>query len=96
MYFLMIFIGSISVLLAVTGMKGILEKAFGGVLKMLIGKNHPQNLRALRMLMSWKKRVSLAQPPNCELMYLLDCLCLLFIRAEWEGDWPLYLEAIKI
>ena len=51
MYFLMIFIGSISVLLAVTGMKGILEKAFGGVLKMLIGKNHPQNLRALRMLM---------------------------------------------
>ena len=50
MHFLMSYIGSIGALMAGTGMKEILEKAFGGVLKMLTGKKYPQNLRALRML----------------------------------------------
>ena len=50
MHYLMSYIGSIGTLMAGTGMKEILEKTFGGVPKMLLGKKYPQNLRALRML----------------------------------------------
>ena len=45
MHFLMGYIGSIGVLMAGSGIKEILEKAFGG------GEKYPQNLRAFRMLM---------------------------------------------
>ena len=51
MHFLMSYIGSIGVFMAGTGMKKIIEKAFGGVSKMLTGKKCPQNLKALPMLM---------------------------------------------
>lgn len=44
-------IGSISVLITGTGVNEILDKAFGGIPKMLTGKRYLQNLRALRMLM---------------------------------------------
>ena len=47
MHFLMSFIGSISSLMAGSGLKEILEKAFGGVPKMLTGKKFPQCVRAL-------------------------------------------------
>ena len=44
-------IGSISVLITGTGVNEILDKAFGGIPKMLTGKRYLQNLRASRMLM---------------------------------------------
>ena len=44
------YIGSVGVLVAETGMKEILVKAFGGVPKMLTGKKYPWNFRALRVL----------------------------------------------
>ena len=46
----MSYTGSIGALMAGTGMKEILAKAFGGLPKMLSGKKYPQNLRALRMV----------------------------------------------
>ena len=47
MHFLMSFIGN---LMAHSGLDDILSSAFGGVEKMLSGKNFPQNFRALRMV----------------------------------------------
>ncbi|PIK51925.1 hypothetical protein BSL78_11180 [Apostichopus japonicus] len=46
----MSYCGCIGTLMADTGIAEILSAAFGGVLKMLIGKKFPQNIRALRML----------------------------------------------
>jgi hypothetical protein len=36
--------------MAETGIVEVLSEAFGGILKMLIGKKFPDNVRALRML----------------------------------------------
>ena len=118
MHFLMSYIGSIGNLMAGTGVKEILEKAFGGVPKMLIGKKYPQNLRALRMLVEELLRPLLKDgkiDSHSKLMSVLEeksnssrttklwvdvlikpiFLCLLFVRAEREGDWPLHLEAVQ-
>ena len=51
MHFLMSYIASIDVVMAGTGMKEFLEKAFGGVTKISTFKKYPQNVRALRLLM---------------------------------------------
>ena len=117
MHFLMSYIGSIGVLMAGTGMKEILEKAFDGVPKMLTGKKYPQNLRALRMLMEEVLKPLFKDgkiTSHNQLMNVLEekrnsslttklwvdvlikpLLCLLFIRAEREGDSVLHLEAVK-
>ena len=50
MHLLMSYVGSIGSLMAGSGLKEILEKAFSGVPKMLTGKNFPQCVRALRMV----------------------------------------------
>ena len=50
MHFLMSFIGCVGNLMAHSGLDDILNSAFGGVEKMLSGKNFPQNFRALRMV----------------------------------------------
>ena len=50
MHFRISYVGSIGLLIAGTGIKTILEKAFGRVSKMLTRKRYPQNLRALRTL----------------------------------------------
>ena len=56
MHMLMSFVGCI----ANTGLSGMLKLAFGGVDKMLLGKNFPNNTRALRMcvedLLSWNSQ----------------------------------------
>ena len=50
MHLLMSYIGSIGNLMADSGIVEVLSSAFGGVLKMLIGKKFPENVRVLRML----------------------------------------------
>ena len=50
MYTLMSFAGYVGNLLAESGLAEIMEAAFGGVAKMLIGKKFPQNIRALRIV----------------------------------------------
>jgi hypothetical protein len=47
MHTLMSFVGSIGTLMANTGLEQVLKSAFGGVEKILQGKNFPQNTRAL-------------------------------------------------
>ena len=44
------YVGTVGVLMAVSGMEELLKAAFGGVTKMLTGKNFPQNTTALRIV----------------------------------------------
>ncbi|KAK5897507.1 hypothetical protein CesoFtcFv8_010564 [Champsocephalus esox] len=50
MHLLMSYVGCIGSLMADSGIVEVLSSSFGGVLKMLIGKKFPENVRALRML----------------------------------------------
>lgn len=50
MHMLMSFVGCVGVLMANSGLEELLKAAFGGVARMLAGKNFPQNVRALRMV----------------------------------------------
>ena len=50
MHLLMSYIGSCGTLMSNSGLKDLLQSGFGGVEKMLTGKNFPQNFRALRMV----------------------------------------------
>ena len=50
MHLFMSFIGCIGVLMQNTGLVEILESSFSGVKKMLLGKNFPNNIQALRLL----------------------------------------------
>jgi len=50
MHFLMSFVGAIGALMADSGLEDVLKSAFGGVARMLCGKNFPQNTRALQMV----------------------------------------------
>ena len=50
MHFLMSYIGGVGTLMRNSGLEDLLKSAFGGVDKMLSGKNFPQNFRALRMV----------------------------------------------
>ena len=50
MHMLMSFVGCVGTLMADTGLKEVMESAFGGMTKLLSGKNFPQNIWALRLL----------------------------------------------
>ncbi|KAK3880168.1 hypothetical protein Pcinc_011069 [Petrolisthes cinctipes] len=50
MHFLMSFVGAVGSLMSNSGLENIMKAAFGGVTKMLTGKNYPQNTRALRLV----------------------------------------------
>ena len=50
MHLLMSYVGCIGSLMAGSGIVELLSEAFGGVLKMLTGKEYPDNVRAQRML----------------------------------------------
>lgn len=50
MHTLMNFGGAVGMLMTNTGLDTILQSAFGGVPKLMAGKNFPQNVRALRMV----------------------------------------------
>ena len=43
------YVGAAEVLMAGSGLEELMKAAFGGVAKMLTGKNFPQNTRALRI-----------------------------------------------
>ena len=49
-HMLMSFVGCVGTLMADTGLKEVMESALGGVTKLLSGKNFPQNVRALRLV----------------------------------------------
>ena len=44
------FVGSVGTLMANSGVEEILQKRFAGVQKLLVGKNYPSNVCALRLL----------------------------------------------
>ena len=50
MHFIMSFVGCVGVLMQNTGLEDIMKSAFSGVQKMLVGKNYPHNVRALRIV----------------------------------------------
>ena len=50
MYSLMSYVGAVRVLMAGSGLEVVMKAVFGGVMKMLTGKNSPQNTRALRLV----------------------------------------------
>ena len=50
MHFLMNCVGSAGVLITESGLEELMKAAFGGVTKMLTGKNFPQNTTALRIV----------------------------------------------
>ncbi len=50
MHTLMSFVGSVGALMGNSGLEEVLKAAFGGVTRMLTGKNFPQNTGALRMV----------------------------------------------
>ena len=50
MHFLMSFVGCVGVLMQNSGLADIMKSAFAGVPKMLSGKNYPNNVRALRIV----------------------------------------------
>ena len=50
MHALLSFVGSVGVLMGNSGLEEVLKAAFGGVTRILAGKNFPQNTRALRMV----------------------------------------------
>ena len=50
MHMLMSFVGCVGTLMADTELKEVMESAFGGVTKLLSGKNFPQNVRGLRLV----------------------------------------------
>ena len=50
MHTLMIFVGSVGALMGNSGLEEVLKAAFGGVTRMLTGKNFPKNTGALRMV----------------------------------------------
>ena len=88
MHMLMSFVGCIETLMANIGLSEMLKSAFGGVDKMLLGKNFPNNTRALCMCVEEILRpVILEQPMSSfdDLMSHLEslakksrtaCLCL--------------------
>ena len=47
MHTLMNFVGAVGTLMSDSGLEDVMKAAFGGVAKMLSGKNFPQNFRAL-------------------------------------------------
>ena len=52
-------VGAVGVLMAGSGLEELMKAAFGGVMKMLIGKNFPQNTRALRIVVEQVKSIPL-------------------------------------
>ena len=62
----MAFISSIGTLMVNTGLDDLLKAAFGGVEKMLSGKNFPQNFRALRIAVEELLREFITNYSNME------------------------------
>ena len=50
MQFLMSYVGAVGVLMAGSRLEEVMKAAFGGAMKMLTGKNFPQNTTALRIV----------------------------------------------
>ena len=50
MHFIMSFVGCVGVVMQNTGLEDIMKSAFSGVQKILVGKNYPHNVRALRIV----------------------------------------------
>ena len=62
----MSFVGCIGNLMAGSGLEDILGSAFGGVPKMLTGKNFPNNVRALRMVVEEILRPIICTTSSCD------------------------------
>ncbi|KAK3889055.1 hypothetical protein Pcinc_006931 [Petrolisthes cinctipes] len=60
MHFLTSFVGAVGSLMSNSGLEDIMKAAFGGVTKMLTGKNYPPNTRALRLVVEEALRDTLS------------------------------------
>ena len=76
MHLLMSFVGAVGHLMAGSGLEDILKSAFAGVPKLLSGKNFPQNVRALRIVMEEILRPILInkQERLCSMSDVIDLL----------------------
>ena len=72
MHMLMSFVGCVGTLMADTGLKEVMESAFGGVTKLLSGKNFPQNVRALRLVVEELLRSISEQSESYEMLSILE------------------------
>jgi len=73
MHTLMSFVGCVGALMSNSGLEDILKAAFGGVPKMLAGKNFPQNVRALRMVTEEVLRQDIQQTSSYDgLLHILE------------------------
>ena len=72
----MSFIGCVGNLMQNSGLEAVMKSAFGGVPKMLSGKNFPNNFRALRMVVEevLKSTIENVDSPSA-LLNTLDNLC---------------------
>ena len=88
MHTLMNFVGSVGTLMTNTGLEELMQAAFGGVQKMLTGKNFPQNVRALRMTVETLLRELLIE--NCDTFE--ELMAILEERASLNRTTKLWLE----
>ncbi len=74
MHMLMSFVGCVGVLMSNSGLDDVMRASFGGVTRMLTGKNFPQNVRALRIVTEEVLRNALDNIDTYEeLIALLEC-----------------------
>ena len=70
---LMSCVGSVGALMGNSGLEEVLKTAFGGMTRMLTGKNFPQNTRALRMVADELLQPIISRADNHEdLMSILE------------------------
>ena len=69
---LMSFVGCVGILMADIELKEVMESAFGGVTKLLSGKNFPQNVRALRLVVEELLRSISEQSESYEMLSILE------------------------
>ena len=73
MHTLMSCVGSVGALMGNRGLEEVLKAAFGGVTRMLTGKNFPQNTGALRMVaQEWLQPIISRAESQKDLMSILE------------------------
>ena len=102
MHLLMPFVGCIGNLMENTGLSNILKAAFGGIDKLLLGKNFPNNIRALCMAVEQILKPVLLDSVLPTFDYLMSYLEGLSSKSHttklWLDGlvWPIFIEIHNI
>ena len=83
----MSFVGCIGTLMTNTGLSDLLQSAFGGVDRMLQGKNFPQNTHALRICAEEVLRVTLQDDSVGDFRSLMDKLDSIASKSRTAHLW---------